>query len=436
MDGDPRQTRCYLFLQGMATPFFAKLGTALARRGHIVHRINFTAGDRLFWHLPGSVAYRGTLADWPRALERFLNEWRITDVILFGDWRPLHSAAIRIARLRGLAVHVFEEGYLRPNWVTLEQGGVNNNSALPRDPAWFTSDAQSLPPWRKRKSFRGSFARRAVHDVIYHCWSALFSWRYPGYRGYLPTHPFVDYAYWIRRFARAPSMRRQAQASLLALKASGRPYFFVPLQLDTDSQLRINSSFGRLAPAIEVILDSFARHAPAEMALLLKEHPLDSQQIDWRGLIMATADRLGISDRVFYVVGGEVDVLMRDSRGVVTVNSTAGMLALGLGRPVMALAQPIYNMPGLTFQHGIDRFWTEGVPADAELFDAFRRVMVERTQINGDFFSAEGLKAAVAGAVMRLEAAALEHRLTRISPRLSPIALLDEDAFTLPGGAG
>jgi hypothetical protein len=92
-------------------------------------------------------------------------------------------------------------------------------------------------------------------------------------------------------------------------------------------------------------------------------------------------------------------------------------------------------MPGLTFQGGIDRFWTEGVPPDADLFDAFRRVVVERTQINGDFFSDEGLAAAVAGAVTRLEAAALEHRLTRISPRLSPIAFLDEETFTLPGGA-
>jgi capsular polysaccharide export protein len=435
MDGDPRHTRCYLFLQGMATPFFAQLGVALARRGHTVRRINFTAGDRLFWRLPGSISYRGALDDWPRTFEHCLNEWHITDVVLFGDWRPLHAAAIRIARLRGLAVHVFEEGYVRPNWVTLEQGGVNNNSSLPRDPVWYRKAAGSLPPWREGRHFPGSFAQRAVHDVLYHCWSQAFRWRYPGYRSHLPTHPFVDYAYWIRRFARAPTVRREAKARMDALAALGLPYFLVPLQLDTDSQLRINSPFRRLAPAIEAILESFARHAPNDTALLLKEHPLDSQQSDWRGLAMATAERFGMSDRVFYVVGGDVATLIRGSRGVVTVNSTAGMLALALRRPVIALAQPIYHMPGLTYQDGIDRFWTEAEPPDAALFDAFRRVVVERTQIKGGFFSRDGLAEVVAGAVTRLEAAAIEHRLTRMSPRLSPVAFLDEEAFTLPGGA-
>lgn len=61
MAGEPRQGRRYLFLQGMATAFFAELGTALAKRDHIVKRINFNAGDRLFWRLPGSVSYRGSL---------------------------------------------------------------------------------------------------------------------------------------------------------------------------------------------------------------------------------------------------------------------------------------------------------------------------------------------------------------------------------------
>lgn len=432
MDGDPRQTRRYLFLQGQPTPFFAKLALGLAKRGHIVRRINFTAGDRLFWYLPGSVAYRGDLGEWPTTFEHFLNQWAITDVILFGDWRPLHAVAIRIARLRGLGVHVFEEGYLRPSWITLEAGGVNNNSSLPRDPAWYLRAAQSLPPWRDGRYIPGSFARRAVQDVIYHCWSGLFRWRFPRYRSHLPIRPWHDYMYWLRRFSQAPTLRRQAKASIAALTASGRSYFFVPLQLDTDSQLRINSSFRRLEPAIGAILESFAAHAPPETALVFKEHPLDNRQVPWDRLIMAIAQRLGIADRIFWTMGGDVTGLAYNSRGMVTVNSTAGMLALALGRPVMALANPIYHIPGLTFQDGLDRFWTEAMPPDFQLFDAFRRVVVHRTQINGDFFSREGVRSALEGAIARLEAAALEDRVTRMSPRLSPVTLIDEEFLRLP----
>ena len=50
--------------------------------------------------------------------------------MLYGDTRPVHAAAVMAARARGLCVHVFEEGYLRPWWVTYERGGTNGHSRL------------------------------------------------------------------------------------------------------------------------------------------------------------------------------------------------------------------------------------------------------------------------------------------------------------------
>ena len=138
--------RSFLFLQGLASQFFARLGRALAAQGHAVHRVNFNGGDRLFWRLPGAVDYSGRLADWPAFLDRLLAERQITDIILFGDSRPVHRTAIPVARARGIAVHVVEEAYLRPGWITFERDGVNANSTLPRDPAWYREQAAQLPP--------------------------------------------------------------------------------------------------------------------------------------------------------------------------------------------------------------------------------------------------------------------------------------------------
>jgi capsular polysaccharide export protein len=64
-------------------------------------------------------------------------------------------------------------------------------------------------------------------------------------------------------------------------------------------------------------------------------------------------------------------------------------------------------LPGLTFQGGLDEFWNGAPKPDAALFDAFRRVLVARSVVRGGFFSEEGLRAAVEGAVARLEAAPL-----------------------------
>ena len=129
--------RRILFLQGLASAFFRRLGAALTARGHHVTRVNFNGGDKLFWRLPGAIDFRGTLAEWPAALGELLEQRRITDIVLFGDCRPLHRVAIKLAAHRGIPVHVFEEGYLRPSWITHELGGVNAYSSLPRDADWY-----------------------------------------------------------------------------------------------------------------------------------------------------------------------------------------------------------------------------------------------------------------------------------------------------------
>ena len=62
---------------------------------------------------------------------------------------------------------------------------------------------------------------------------------------------------------------------------------------------------------------------------------------------------------------------------------------------------------GLTYQGDLDRFWTEATPPDAELFDAFCRVLAASCMIPGSFFNETGLRLAVEAAVRRLEAASI-----------------------------
>lgn len=395
--------RSFLFLQGMATGFFDRLGHALADRGHRVRRINFNGGDRLFWSLPAAVDYRGRLADWPAFLEARLDEWDVTDIVLFGDCRPLHVAAMKVAAARGVPVQVVEEGYLRPNWVTVEQGGVNNNSPMPRDPAWFRQAARATPAWDSGRPVKGAFLRRAVQDVVYNLASELMGWRYHAYRTHRPWHPFVEYAGWIKRFALSRFARVRTAKTVQAIAASARPYYLFPLQLDCDYQIREHSPFKRIPPALEAVIAAFAAAAPPDSLLVIKEHPLDNWLTDWRRMVREISRRHGVEDRIAYLEGGHLQTLVAQARGVVTINSTVGILALGFGRPVIALGSAIYDMEGLTFQGGLDAFWRQGTPPDPETFDAFRRVVVARTQVNGDFFSRDGLAMAVQGAADRLE---------------------------------
>ena len=397
--------RAFLFLQGMATRFFERLGQVLTARGHAVHRINFNGGDRAFWRLPQAIDFCGRAEDWPEFLDQLIVDRAISDVILFGDCRPLHRAAIRVAERRSLRIHVVEEGYLRPDWITFEEGGVNGNSALPRDPGWYLERARSLPRWSDPPPVPGSFRRRAVEDVRYTMASMAGMWRFPHYATHRPYYQLIEYAGWLRRLALKRRAERRAALAIEALPAHPDPLFLFPLQLDCDYQVRVHSPFRAMHLAIEHVLASFAAHAPAAARLVVKLHPLDSGLVDWAAITGHLAVEFGIADRVTILDGGDLEKLMARSPAVVTVNSTVGTLALARRLPVIALGKAIYDMAGLTFQGDLDDYWSAPTPPDVELFDAFRRVLAARCLIPGSFFNEAGLALAVDAAVDRLEAA-------------------------------
>jgi capsular polysaccharide export protein len=113
------KNRRFLFLQGPHGPYFHRLGKMLAAAGAEVWRIGFNRGDRAFWPTEANyIGFKGTLHDWPMTFRTLIAQKNITDIVLYGDTRPIHAEAILAARAAGLTVHVFEEGYLRPYWVT------------------------------------------------------------------------------------------------------------------------------------------------------------------------------------------------------------------------------------------------------------------------------------------------------------------------------
>ncbi len=394
----------FLFLQGIASPFFSDLGRALRARGHGVRRINFCSGDWLFWG-GGSDHYRGPRTGWEAYLDAYVAEHGVTDIVLFGDCRPFHVVAREVAAREGLRVHVFEEGYVRPNWITCELGGVNGYSSLPRTAEAVRALARRLPQPARALPSSGDMARRSLWDVSYNLANVLFPYLYPRFRSHRPTHIAMEYAGWIKKFARRGRTRREAAHCDEIYRAVGCDYFLLPLQLDSDYQIRVHSPFLGVEGFMDRVIKSFAETSKAPTRLLVKLHPLDSGLMNWRRFARASARRHGVSDRLDFIDGGDLPALIAGARGVVIVNSTVGMLSLEMGRPTHAVGTAIYNMAGLTHQGDLDSFWTEPTAPDMDLVADFRRVVLNRTQVNGGFFSQEAIARAVAGSVPRMESA-------------------------------
>ena len=393
------ERREFLFLQGPPGPFFWLLAKRLTEFGAGARRVNLSGGDRNDW--PGDcVNYRGLMSRWPLYFDGLIRDRGITDLVLFGDCRPVHQAAIRIAQLRGVHVHVFEEGYIRPDWMTLERDGVNGHSPITRDPDVILATAKTLPPVPNLPTITADFQRRA-RDSYWHYHHVFFGkFAFPFYRTHRLGSLFADAFGWLLKFARKAGRNAQAEQTLKSIE--GCDFFLFPLQLTGDYQIRVHSPFRSMLVAMEYVLESFARHAPQNASLLIKEHPLDSSYLNWRRKIMAQARRLGIEDRVFHIDGGDLQALAEACLGMVCVNSTSGTLALASGKPIVVLGEAVYDVPGVTHQGGLDKFWRQPETPDARLYDAFKRMLHAHCLVRGGLASKSGVETLVENSAERL----------------------------------
>ena len=268
--------RHFLFLQGMATPFFSRLADTLLAHGERVSRVNFCGGDALYWRSKPAWHFRGELAALPAYLEAQCEAHAITDFVLFCDQFPVHRAALALAARKGIRAHVFEEGYVRPHWITLQRGTVHAAYALPRDPRWYLEVNERIADPGEGNPLRPSYRRRALHDLAYHLAGLANPLAYPSYRTHRPYVAPLEYAGWAHRYSHLPYWRPRDRRDIRRLAASGARYFFFPLQLNADVQVVRHSPFGTTQQAIEQVLASFAAHAPADTLLAVKNHPFDT----------------------------------------------------------------------------------------------------------------------------------------------------------------
>jgi len=133
-------------------------------------------------------------------------------------------------------------------------------------------------------------------------------------------------------------------------------------------------------------LESFSKHALKEHFIVFKHHPVDRGFVCYKKLIKNLAEKFGIKGRVFYVHDLHLPTLIKNSLGVVVINSTVGLQALYHNIPVKAMGRAIYDIPGLTFQGELNDFWKDPGTIDRKLFKKFYNYVVKTTQLNGSFW--------------------------------------------------
>lgn len=377
--------RNVLMLQGPVGPFFSRFARDLENRGFNVYKVNFNGGDRAFYRRKQTINYTGKLKDWESYLERLIENKGIGRIYLFGDCRAYHRVARGLADKLGIRVFVFEEGYIRPDFITLEEFGVNGNSTMMPEEIDFSdwendTTSQVMHP-------RHVFPRTAFYSIAYYVAAALQSRKYRYYQHHRSFSPVTEGYRWIVSAIRKLRYRRKEKnvVSELLPQFEGN-YFLCPLQVHCDMQVSAHSDFNSIEHFIGEVVSSFIEHAPKNKALVFKHHPLDRGYTDYSVLFENLISENGLRGRVFYVHDLCLPTLLKHAQGTVLINSTVGMSSLFHGTPVKTLGRAIYDKDGLTSQGTLAQFWNESGEVSRRAYDSFRNYLIHRNQLNGSLY--------------------------------------------------
>lgn len=376
-----------LFLQGPVGPFFKRFAVDLTKNGCTVFKINFNAGDAFFF--PQGDSFKASISELQSHLSAYIKVNQIDVLVLFGDSRPIHLEAKKIAAQLSKDVYVFEEGYMRPNHITFEHMGVNGFSQLPKDIQSYLKshtdqDIQSLPVINVGKTFWYA----AFYAIMYYVFAHTKCWQFPHYKHHRPLDLSEGWP-WIVSTWRKQKYRflERGIEKKLTTELSNN-YYLVPLQVHHDSQISQHSRYESIEEFIVEVMQSFAKYAPKHTYLAIKQHPFDRGYKEYDTLIKQHNKELGIHDRVFYIHDQYLPHLLKNALGVVVINSTVGLSALDYLRPVKVCGNAIYNIEHITVQESLDQFWeiSKTYQPNPIYYHQYINYLTLHTQHNGSFY--------------------------------------------------
>lgn len=377
--------RRFLIVTAPFGPFGRVLAECLRARGAEVSRILLNAGDLLYWRGPGGIEYKGGAARWPAKLAELAPQY--TDIIVFGEGGAYNQAVLRQIQTMDAAVWVLENGYFRPDWITVERNGVNASSNLPRTRLAYEPPTPEIPVTRPVGK---ALPHHVLNISLYHLIQLPGRWLFPKYVAPYTVAPWLQCAGHIRRyFGLALQHRDVCDADVIRSKG---PYFIACLQREGDAQLLRYSPFADNTAFLAEVMSSFAAHAPAGTRLVVKNHPLDPGLVDLKRVTSRLAVDRGLEDRVDFIDGGNLAKLCRGSQGMVVNNSSAALSALGFHTPVKVLGEAFFDFEGLTDQKPLSGFWRAPTASEPDLFQRFRAHVIAQSQLNGNYHEPRALR--------------------------------------------
>ena len=375
-----------LFLMGPIGSFFSRLSNYLEENNVRTYKISFPLYEYGF---PKSrlIKYHKDISLFKNFLKKILIEKKIKHIFMYGNvFIPHRHALCLVEELKKedlyVNTHIFELGYLRPNFVTLENNGINYSSNFIKSREFYLKQDsyQVFPIPKKHSHFRIRKIWKTI-SFINHCFKT-----YKIVQNEHKLQPKPIYIWYQIKGFFLKFFFRLTEYKLKKKCLFEKKFFLVVMQVSTDSQLTEGSDIKDNKKFIFNVIKDFAK-ANVDFNLVFKHHPRDRGYKNYFRLIEKLSKEFGVYKKVFYIHDYFLSKLFQNSncKGTVLINSTVGYQSLYHSIPLKSLGVAPYNIEGLSDQRDLVSFFKKPLPVDKSFFNKFYKYILENSQINGNF---------------------------------------------------
>ena len=376
-----------LFLIGPIGTFFARLSNYLEENNVRTYKISFPLYEYGF-RKSRLIRFHQDIYLFKNYLKKILIDKEIKHIFMYGNVLIPHRQALTLVeelKKEGIHVntHIFELGYLRPNFVTLEDKGVNYNSSFLKSREFYLKqDPYKFFPIPKKYA---RFRIRKIWKPISFINHSFKNYKIVNREHKLQPNPIYIW-YQIKGFF----LKYYFRLNEYKLKKKcffENKFFLVVLQVSTDSQITEGSDIKDNKKFIYKVIKDFAKAKPNNTNLVFKHHPRDRGYTNYLNQIEKFSKEFGFYKQVFYIHDYFLSKLFQNPncQGTVLVNSTVGYQSLYHSVPLKSLGSAPFNIKGLSDQRNLVAFFRNPLPVDKLLFKKFYKYILENSQINGNF---------------------------------------------------
>lgn len=179
-----------------------------------------------------------------------------------------------------------------------------------------------------------------------------------------------------KRLKKAKQRFIQLPVDELELSQMGK-YIFFPLQVNSDTQIILNSPYSSMYDALKQILPKLKETG---YKILLKEHPFEVETVNYSPFID--------NENVFLIKKYDINELIEKSEFVVNINSSVGLQSIENYKKVLLLGESLYDHAPSSVRYDENESilkTLEIVEADKKLTDCYINHFKKEIFIEGDW---------------------------------------------------